>query len=133
MNKLSDIVEDSVAGLLVLQPLANKNTGGGGVEFAAAQHAVSVSHAVLEQSVVNLPAGVPADRWRMVFTGIYNEVFSHTCCKLLVNMNGCQLNRLLRDWIINGFHSHQPVRPQAVHLALSPQSLIEIVLVQRLI
>ncbi len=63
---LCDIIEDSVAGLLVLQPLANEDTGGGGVELATAQHAVTVSHAVLEGSVVNLTAGVPADRRRRV-------------------------------------------------------------------
>lgn len=59
---LCDVVEHAVAGLLVLQPLADEDAGGGGVELAAAQHAVSVSHAVLEGSVVNLPAGIAAGR-----------------------------------------------------------------------
>lgn len=59
---LGDIVKDSVACLLVLQPLANEDAGGRGVELAAAQHAVSMPHAVLEGSVVNLTGGVSADR-----------------------------------------------------------------------
>lgn len=59
---LCDIIEDAVAGLLVLQPLADEDAGGGGIELAAAQHAVTVTHAVLEGPVVNFPAGIPADK-----------------------------------------------------------------------
>lgn len=58
---LCDVIEDAVASLLVLQPLANEDAGGGGVELAAAQHAVAMSHAVLEGSIVNFTAGIPAD------------------------------------------------------------------------
>lgn len=63
---LCDVIEDAVASLLVLQPLANEDAGGGGVELAAAQHAVAVSHAVLEGSIVNFTAGIPADTRRRV-------------------------------------------------------------------
>lgn len=59
-NVLGDVIEDAVAGLPVLQPLPDEDAGGGGVEFAAAQHAVAVAHVVLEASVVDLTAGVPA-------------------------------------------------------------------------
>ena len=59
---LCDVIEDSVARLLVLQPLADEDARGGGVEAAAAQHAVAVPHPILEGSVVNFAAGVPASR-----------------------------------------------------------------------
>ena len=67
LSVLCDIVEDSIARLLVLQPLADEHTGGRGVELAAAQHAVAVSHAVLEGSVVNLTAGIPAHRQKDIY------------------------------------------------------------------
>lgn len=44
-----------------MDPLADEDAGGRGVELAAAEHAVAVPHAVLEGSVVNLAAGIPAD------------------------------------------------------------------------
>lgn len=59
---LCDVIKDAVAGLLVLKPLADEDAGGGGVELAAAQHAVTVTHAVLEGPVINFPAGIPADK-----------------------------------------------------------------------
>lgn len=81
MNVLCDIIEDSIAGLLVLQPLANEDTGGGSVELATAQHAVAVSHAVLEGSIVNFTAGIPADRRRRVI--LFLQTTNHRLCVLL--------------------------------------------------
>lgn len=59
MSILCDIIKDSVSCFLVLQPLADEDAGGGGVELPAAQHAVAVTQAVLEGTIVNLAAGVP--------------------------------------------------------------------------
>ena len=67
VNVLCDIVKDSVAGLLVLQPLACEDAGGGRVEFAAAQHAMAVSHPILEGAIVNLTTGIPAGRKTIIF------------------------------------------------------------------
>lgn len=94
MSELCDIVEDSVASLLVQQPLANKNTGRGGVEFAAAQYAVAVPHAVLERSVVNLAAGVPADRWRMFLLSFTMKYFPTLAVNNLCDVSGLEINNL---------------------------------------
>lgn len=61
---LRDVVEDAVARLLVLQPLADEDAGRGRVELAAAEHAVPVPHAVLEGSIVDFSAGIPVEKTR---------------------------------------------------------------------
>lgn len=62
ISVLGDIVKDSIAGLLVLQPLTNEDAGGRGVQLATAQHAVTVPHALLKGPVINFTAGIPAVR-----------------------------------------------------------------------
>ena len=56
---LGDVIEDTVAGPLVLQPLADEHAGGGASELAAAQHAVALTQRVVEGALVHLPGGIP--------------------------------------------------------------------------
>lgn len=62
---LCDVIKDAIASLLVLQPLADEDTGRRGVELAAPQHPVAMSHVVLEGSIVNFTTGVTAATQRM--------------------------------------------------------------------
>lgn len=100
---LCDVIKDAVASLLVLQPLANEDAGGGGVELAAAQHTVAVSHAVLEGSIVNFTAGIPADTRRVILklnplsitsTFVFKYIISTAHKTLLMNCNRCFENML---------------------------------------
>lgn len=61
---LCDVIKDPVSCFLVLQPLADEDAGGGRVVLPAAQHAVAVSHAVLEGPVVDLTTGIPEVKHR---------------------------------------------------------------------
>lgn len=105
---LCDVVEDSVARLLVLQPLADEDAGRGGVQLAAAQHAVAVAHAVLEGPIVNLSAGIPA--------------VGHT------NYHQAEMLTLTSK-----VKAVSPVGPWTVHFPIFPMALIAVVLVERLI
>lgn len=57
---LCDVIKHSVASLLVVQPLANEDAGGGGVELAAPQHAMAVTHVILKRPLVHFSCGIPA-------------------------------------------------------------------------
>lgn len=114
-NILGDVIKDSVSSFLVLQPLANKNAGRRGVEFAAAEHTVTVAHVVLEGSIIDLPASISTHTDSKHSAGETGAADSSpaSCSSAVASCSS-------------------PVRAHAVHPAVFPVTFVEVALVEGL-